>query len=663
MRQRVIAYVSLIAVLLAVALAYRPGLDGGFLFDDFANLPSLGATGPIDNAPVLARYLTSSTADPTGRPVVVASFLIDARDWPADPAPFKRTNLIIHLLNTLLLAALLLTLGRRAAINETHARQAAILGAAIWSLHPFLVSTTLYIVQREAMLPATFTLAGLLLWLEGRRRLIQGKKISGICLELAGLGLGTLLATFSKANGALLPFYVLLIEHILLRPSDQERLPQTHRILVGLLWLPVLGIFAYLLHTAHRFVGGPPPFARDWTLDQRLLTEPRVIWEYLRLLWLPRPFTSGLFNDQIRVSTSLLQPATTLPAILGMIGLISSAWLLRKRLRFCSAAILFFFAAHLIESTAVPLELYFEHRNYLPAMLLFWPLAIVLVEPGPALRGRLALAAMILCGLGLMTHARAQVWGNTTEQALLWAQINPDSPRAQTNAAQIMTDRGHPEWAESRLRALLKQSPHEIQIAFNLIGADCKLQGIPAEDLEATRKALKQTRRLASLALNWLGEAIDLAQAGTCPGLTLANVETLLDAAWSNPAVQDSPGWQQDIFNLRGKLALARQQPEQAYTHFVAGLLKRVNPGTALEQAATLGRAGQQKLAICELELWERQPVQSSESGLSMARLHEWVLRQQNYWPNEVTHLKAALAQDMPSGQRSMACPAMATAR
>jgi len=33
------------------------------------------------------------------------------------------------------------------------------------------------------------------------------------------------------------------------------------------------------------------------------------------------------------------------------------------------------FALDVLESTAVPLELYFEHRNYLPALLLFWPIA------------------------------------------------------------------------------------------------------------------------------------------------------------------------------------------------------------------------------------------------------------------------------------------------
>src|SRR6185312_14310557 len=104
---------ALVALLAATWLIYSPGLSGGYLFDDYANLPAIGATGPVDNGATLARYLTSGTADPTGRPLTLASFLIDARDWPADPRAFKITNVLLHLLNGALLYAVLLRLGRK----------------------------------------------------------------------------------------------------------------------------------------------------------------------------------------------------------------------------------------------------------------------------------------------------------------------------------------------------------------------------------------------------------------------------------------------------------------------------------------------------------------------------------------------------------------------
>ena len=157
-----------------------PGLHGGFLFDDFANLPALGATGPIDNWPTFWRYITSGTADPTGRPLTLLTFLLDARNWPADPYPFKRTSLILHLLNGGLLYALLARLGRAAGRRHRAAPTWPPCSVPPWLLHPLLVSTTLYIVQREAMLPATCVLLGLLLWLHGRAAAAAGPTRPGL---------------------------------------------------------------------------------------------------------------------------------------------------------------------------------------------------------------------------------------------------------------------------------------------------------------------------------------------------------------------------------------------------------------------------------------------------------------------------------------------------
>jgi len=91
---------------------------------------------------------------------------------------------------------------------------------------------------------------------------------------------------------------------------------------------------------------------------------------------LPRAYTAGLFNDAYPLSTSLWQPATTLPCILVLLGLALGAVALRKRHPALALAVLFFLAAHLMESSVIALELYYEHRNYIPAMLLFWPLAL-----------------------------------------------------------------------------------------------------------------------------------------------------------------------------------------------------------------------------------------------------------------------------------------------
>ncbi|MGH8115666.1 MAG: hypothetical protein ACREPS_11535, partial [Rhodanobacteraceae bacterium] len=116
LRARVVASLVFALVLIAILAltwwAYHPGLSGDFLFDDFGSLPVLGSTGPVDHWATFWRYITSGSADPTGRPLTLLTFLLDAHDWPASPYPFKVTSVILHLINGALLAMVLWRLGR-----------------------------------------------------------------------------------------------------------------------------------------------------------------------------------------------------------------------------------------------------------------------------------------------------------------------------------------------------------------------------------------------------------------------------------------------------------------------------------------------------------------------------------------------------------------------
>jgi len=658
-------------------IACAPGLHGSFLFDDYSNLPTLGATGPIDHWTTFWRYITSGTADPTGRPLTLLTFLIDAHNWPADPYSFKRTNLILHLLNGGLLALLLGRMSRDAfkLADRNRVDLAAAIGAGFWLLHPLFVSTTLYIVQREAMLPATFTLLGLLAWLHGRRAMLQGHRWGGAVWIGVGLGGCTLLGVLSKANGILLPALALVVEYVFLRAHSQQGTTNStstderiyRRAMLPLAWLPTTLVAAYLLQQGWSGMVHGISSVRPWTLGQRLLTEPRVLLDYLDLLWLPRPFTPGLFNDHIQASTSLWSPATTLPALLAVVTLIAGAWLLRRRWPTAALAILFYFVGQSLESSTVALELYFEHRNYLPAMLMFWPLALwlcsVRIHPGttqvesaiapegaPAGRSvrvaKLALATLILLGLGVMTHARASLWGNSHDQALLWAALNPDSPRAQANAAQVEMSSGHPQLAVRRLLPLMSKAPEEVQLALNLFGAQCQMGKIDPATLAASRKALRTTRDPGALLVSWFERAIEQVAHPPCPQLSYAMLSSLLQAALANPHLATNPGRQQDIHYLLGRLALAQNDADSALTEFNQALDLQVRVSAALKQAALLGANGFPKQGLAHLNHLDAEPTQAYEPGFGMPRIHAWVLQHQHYWPNELAHLRATLRDD-----------------
>lgn len=664
LRDRLGTALALALLLLLAWWSYFPGLAGGFLFDDYPNLMALGAYGPVDDSTTFWRYLTSGTADATGRPVALLSFLLDAQNWPAEPYLFKRNNVLLHLFNGVLLALLLLLLGQR----HAHASwqmpplrpllglrgdvAAALLGAALWLLHPLFLSTTLYVVQREAMLPASFALIGLCGFVTARARIVTGDR-RGLGWAASWLIGSTLLATLSKGNGALLPLLAWLVDRWLQRtqPACDERIHAAWaRCRFVVLTLPSIAVLVGLGCIAvDGFINGFP--LRSWTLGERLLTQPRILLEYLYLLAAPRSISPGLFNDNIELSRSLAAPWSTLPALVSILLLTAIAW--RRRSPIVSLALLFFLAAHLMESTVVPLELYFEHRNYLPAMLLFWPVATWLLRTDLRLGTvRAALAIGLPLALALLTRIGAGLWGDTDGQGLVWARLNPESPRAQAYAAQIEMRRGAPDAAAARLARALESSPNEPQLVLNLLGAKCQSGTLADADIDLAAQALRRTDDVGRTTIEWVNEALGYATAGVyCPALSLSAIEQLVSASEANPRFVAHPERVQDLLNLHASIALARGHGESAFAYFRRSLDAAPSDSAALWQTASLASRGFTTLALQHLDYWQYEAHRARRTGLSMARVHAWLLDRQGYWRDELQHMRATLIADIAQKQ------------
>jgi tetratricopeptide (TPR) repeat protein len=632
-------------LLLLAALAYAPGLRGGFLFDDFVNLDALGATGPVDNWASLWRYLSSGGADPTGRPLALLSFLVDAHDWPAEALPFLRTNVMLHLFNGLLLFALLRSLGRRLDGPGRRVDAAAAFGAGAWMLHPLLVSTTLYVVQREAMLPATFVLAGLLAWLRGNRLYAEGRTRIGVGWMCAGILGGTALATLCKANGVLLPVMALAIDATVLDPARGRTSGTPTRWRIVLLVLPTLLFAAYLLMRL-RHLGVVIPF-RGWSPAQRLLTEPRVLVDYLQLWFVPRSVSTGLYNDGYQVSTSLLHPVSTLPCLLFVLAAPLAAWRWRRRAPALAAAVLFYAAGQLLESTVLPLELYFEHRNYVPSLLLCWPIGRALASaPWPRL-ARIAVASGVLLLLAVTTYQRTSMWGDPDQLARLWALQNPDSPRAQATLATIEANDGHTAQALSRLEKAWKSRPGELQLALNYGNVACISGGLPPAAARRIGEALRQARYGLSTATDWLGSAIDTAREGSCTGLGFAEVDAWLTALEANPLAGGHALGVEATAPLRARLALANNDAQEASRQFDRALAAWTTPDLAAAQASMLARNGHYREALAHLDYYDTLPRRRSRPAAGMPWVHEQVLERQHYWPHEFAVLRAKLREEI----------------
>jgi hypothetical protein len=636
------------ALLLATWFVYRPGLGGGFVFDDFVNLDALGKTGPIDNWPTFWRYITSGAADSIGRPLSLLTFLLDARDWPADPRPFLRTNILFHAANVALLFSLLRQLGRRLPVTPTQSQWAALIGAGLWALHPLHVSTTLYIVQREAMLAGTFMLLGLLTWSHGRT-LAKTSPRRGTWWMLAGIGAGTGLAILCKANGALLPLLACVLEATVFRETGfgSRAAKRVNRVL---LIAPSILLFSYVLLKSADW--SAPLAARPWTIGERILTEPRVLLDYLRLLLVPRVLSTGVYNDSYAWSTGLLHPVTTLPALLAIATLLVSGWLLRRKAPVLSAAILFFFAGHLLESTSLPLELYFEHRNYVPAMLLGWPLGLALVQWQAPIGLRTLLAGGILALLAMTTWQRTSLWADQPRMARLWVAVNPNSSRALATQALFDMQAARPDLAAGVLRDPWRHHPDDLQLGLNFLSATCMIRGPSAQEVTAVATALARAKSGEQLAYSWLNDMLSEAGSKSCPGVDLDTLEQWTQAALANPRVEWQPDRRQGLHALLGRIALARNDATTASREFRSALAAWPTPQAAARQAAWMAGSGHPAEALALLDDFDRLKPRQADRW-SMSRVHAWVLAKQGYWPREFNALRLKLRADLASGGSS----------
>lgn len=470
------------ALLLAVCTwAYWPGLAGPFLLDDYKSLAELGSFGGVTDWASFKAFVLGGHAGPTGRPLALLSFLIDGNNWPTDPWPFKRTNLIIHILCGVTLGLLSQRILSMLQYDRSTARSCALVAAAIWLLHPFLVSTTLYAVQRMAQLSTLFVFVGLAAYLYGRAIVVTDRRKAYAWMSIA-IVVATGLATLSKENGILLPMLIGVAE-LTIVASQRSRLGVLDRTwAIALIVLPTLAVFAYLgwRVTETGFFDVAP--GRDFSIHERLLTQFRVVADYLQHWFVPELYTTGVFQDHVVKSTGLLNPLATVFGLLLHATLVFAAFLLRSRKPLFAFAVLFFYGSHVIESTVLNLELYFEHRNYLAAAFLFLPLIVAVQRVLP--RWSFAALSLVLASLlAMLTHYTAAIWADYDSIVRASAEKAPTSVRAQQQLAMMLFNDGDYESAVRVIDRALEERPASDTLLVNRGIILCRIGALGEQDL------------------------------------------------------------------------------------------------------------------------------------------------------------------------------------
>lgn len=573
---------------------YWPGLSGGFLFDDIVNLKQLGDFNGVRNFETFVLFVNNGIGGPTGRPISLLSFLLNGSTWPTDPYPFKLTNLLLHCLTGILLYLLCRLILLSLKLEQKKAAIAALIATSFWLLHPFFVSTVLYVVQRMAMLSAFFSIVGLWLYCKGRMGIPENPRKAYLTMSL-GLVFGSLLAVLSKENGILLPLLAGCLELCIFSHQNSIAKPLNKYWAQIFLILPSILVSGYLVYKINPFYFSHPFASRNFNLPERLLTESRILIGYLYSILLPKLSYPGLFYENIEVSKNFFQPISTLFCTLLIIALLGLAFFFRKRQPLFSLAILFFFTGHLLESTTIPLELYFEHRNYLPAIFLILPASYYFVAHSNRLVNGLIICLLLINPI--FTYFLSNLWGNQLSLEMYWAQQNPTSSRAQLSAALALDKQGNQLAALALLNQAKTNIPDSLDLHWYWLKLKCRLQGVTVDEFSQIKQSTSKIPFKVHQ-YNMLRATISTLLNSECKGLSSENALELLDILLTNPVLQSDQRRLFQPHHLKGLVYANTNRPKEALSEYSIVLNLTHNIEHGLVQVGVLGSHGYYREAL-----------------------------------------------------------------
>lgn len=359
------------------------------------------------------------------RPVLLVSYILDYQVWKLNPAGYHLTNLLLHILTSLILYNLF-----RRLTGETWGALAASL---IFSLHPVNVESVAWVAGRNDILLALFVLLTLYayhLWstVPGRPKKYFAASVASFTLAL-----------FTKESAAfyilLIPLYELTINGVRFRslfaPSKLRSL---------LPFLAPLAVYLFIrMILFGRMIGAEEIYGK-LPLSGRLQIVPAILAENLRFLIAPAELSVEHPLDRLVWFGSPWDAASIAIAALFLIMIIIS---LRTKNVISFAALWLavgLFPALNLIPLAVPI---LEHRLYTPMAaysLLF--VALFSYAGGRKLQVGKYAALLTAAVFGLLSFTRVPVWKNSETLWLDAIGKAPSASRAYFNLAGHYFDRG-----------------------------------------------------------------------------------------------------------------------------------------------------------------------------------------------------------------------------
>lgn len=581
--ETIFVVLALISCLVAVYLNYEQAMSGPFLLDDFSNLSILGGFGGVNSWQDIRAFVGSGVAGPTGRPVALLSFLIDDNAWPSTPATFKHTNVLLHILISLVASLVLSQMLVAMGVSRDKANYIAIFATMLWSVHPLHVSTVMYVVQRMAMLSMLFGLLAIGCYCIARHASGHYRYFQSV-VALLGFVVCGVLGLYSKENVVVVIPMLWVMERYLFLPCAHSRWQ---------MWMPrglglvSLLLIAYLLWNLLNHFNQPWP-NRDYNAWQRLITQPQIIGLYLYDLVIPKVITGGIYHDSLKAASGLLSSAKNLVAVILISVSIGIALLWRKRFAWAAGVWLLFLSGHLIESTTLNLELYFEHRNYWPSLFLCFGVAVGLYALPRYKLIALAACIAVLCGI---LNLRTELWGNRLVLMQSWEQKKPQSERLKLALAGEALQQGNYRESNDRINAVLQLAPENPRAYFMKMSLDC----VSSHVVDPKGPEFYELMLVASREYRWMPATISyleylftIKKTTECDLVSYEGLHAIYNALLENKNI--SVIGKVQVLDLQAQTFLKEGFPDQAYAAYASAYRQYQKYVYLYKVAASMGR-------------------------------------------------------------------------
>ena len=569
---------------LVIIITYSHTLHSPFVFDDIANISANPAARASDlNFENMRKAAVDSPI--STRPVSYITFAVNYFFHKHEVYGYRLVNLAIHVLNGVLLYLFLMNTFKLP-ILQGRIKQpfwVAYCAALVWVIHPLQVQSVTYIVQRMNSLATLFYMLAFLCYLKARLSTNKTRWLCAVASFTSGL-----LALGSKEIAVTLPFFILLYEWMFFQDMDFPWLRRNIIVLAAAGFFLAVMFFVYVGRNPWQTIAAGYS-SRDFTMWQRLLTEPRVILHYIELFVFPLPTRLTLLPE-FSVSTSLIEPATTLPAMIGVLFIISTALTLAKDMRLISFAILWFMGNLVVESSVVSLEIIFLHRTYLPSMMASLLVTYLVLQHVKSERFAQLMLVSGLLILTFWTYDQNKTW---CDKVYFWRdclQKNRTDFRVYNNLGKALEEEGEVEEAIDMYEKAISTNPEHIR-AYNNLGVAHLSGGKLGEASEVLHKALEKAPEHPETHYNL--------------GLTHSARDDLQEAEehYLKAHEQFPKDSDPDVHNNLG-ITLARQgKLQEAVEHFREAV--RINPDDPFAHnnlGITLARMGENREAIIHFQ-------------------------------------------------------------